>query len=87
MPISDSFVSYSGAAVNVWVAASTEQQALAIAAQKIQEAGWHIESLEAIFPVIRDDYSNDAAGLEYFEQALVDGIALIFHTWQDGTRH
>ena len=85
--VSDSFVSYSGAVVNVWVDASTEQQALAIAAQEIQEAGWHIESLEAVFPVTRSDYSNDTTGLEYFEQALVDGIVLVFHTWQNGTRH
>ena len=87
LPGSDSFTTCSGAAVNVWVEATTEQQALAIASQEVKDAGWHIESLEAVFPITRDDYSEDSAGLEYFEQALVDGIVLVFHTWQDGTRH
>ncbi|OOG52980.1 hypothetical protein [Rhodanobacter sp. C03] len=86
MPLSDNFVSYSGALVNVWVTASTEQQALATAAQEVQEGGWCIESLEAVFPVTREDYSTDAAGLEHFEQALVDDIVLVFHTWQEGKR-
>ena len=87
LPGSESFASCSGAAVNVWVDVSTEQQALARAAQEVQEAGWSIESLKGVFPITRDDYSEDTTGLEYFEQALIDGIVLVFHTWQDGTRH
>ena len=73
--------------VNVWVEASTEQQVLARAAQEIEAAGWSIEVLEDVFPITRDAYSEDQTGLEYFEQGLIDGIVLIFHTWQNGTRH
>jgi hypothetical protein len=87
LPGSDSFATCSGAAVNIWVSAATEEQALAIASQEVHDAGWLIESLEAVFPITRDDYSEDPTGLEYFEQALVDGVVLVFHTWQDGTRH
>ena len=87
MPGSDSFATCSGAVVNAWVVAPTEQQALAIAARDVQAAGWKIETLEAVFPVTRADYGEEASGLEYFEQALVDGIVLVFHTWHDGTRH
>ncbi|QRP63828.1 hypothetical protein I6J77_17320 [Rhodanobacter sp. FDAARGOS 1247] len=85
--VSDSLVSPTGAMVNVWVVAPTEQQALDRAAQEIQEAGWRIEVLDAVFVVTREDFSKDNTDLEYFEQALVDGIVLVFHTWQDGTRH
>ena len=87
LPGSDDFATCSGAAVNVWVDASTEQQALAIAAREVQDAGWRIDSLEDVFPITRDDYSEDTTGLNYFEQALIDGIVLVFHTWQDGTQH
>jgi len=87
LPGSDSFATCSGAAVNAWVVAPTEQQALAIASQEIRDAGWCIESIEAVFTITRDNYSDDPTGLEYFEQALVDGVVLVFHTWQDGMRH
>jgi hypothetical protein len=26
-------------------------------------------------------------GLEYFDQGLLDGIVLVFHTWRNGTHH
>ncbi len=84
---SDNLVSYVGAMVNVWVVASTEQQAMALASQQVQEAGWRIEALDAVFAVTRDDYAQDDASLQHFEQALVDGIVLVFHTWQEGTQH
>lgn len=85
--VSDSLVSPAGAMVNVWVVAPTEQQALERSAQEVQEAGWCIEALDALFVVAREDFSEDSTDLEYFEQALADGIVLVFHTWQDGTRH
>ena len=87
LPESESFVLCSGAAVNVWIAASTGEQALARAAQEVQEAGWSIETFEGIGTVTRDNYGEDTSGLEHFEQALIDGIVLVFHTWQDGSIH
>ena len=87
LPESEDFASCSGAAVNVWVDASTEEQALALAAQEVRDAGWSVESIERVFSATRDNYSDDPTGLEYFEQALIDGIVLVFHTWQEGTRH
>jgi hypothetical protein len=84
---SDNLVSYAGAMVNVWVVASTEQQAMALASQQVQEAGWRIQALDAVVAVTRDDYTQDDVSLQYFEQASVDGIVLVFHTWQEGTQH
>jgi hypothetical protein len=31
--------------------------------------------------VSRQDYAEETAGREYFEQALIDGIVLVFHSW------
>jgi hypothetical protein len=86
-PGSEDFATCSGAAVNVWVEAATEQQALFIASQEIHDAGWLIDSLESVRPITRPDYSEDPTGVEYFEQALVDGVVLVFHTWQEGTQN
>jgi hypothetical protein len=87
LPGTENFVRSSGAFANVWTEASSEQQALDIASREVQGAGWRIESLEAVRPVTREDYADEDSGLEYFEQALVDGIVLVFHTWQEGTQH
>jgi len=67
LPGTDNFAHSSGAFVNVWTEATSEQQALAVAAQEVQGAGWRIESLEAVHPTSREDYADDGSGLEYFE--------------------
>jgi hypothetical protein len=87
LPGTDNFAHSSGAFVNVWTEAASEQQALAVAAREVQDAEWRIESLEAVHPTVREDYADDDSGLEYFEQALIDGIVLVFHSWQEGTQH
>jgi len=87
LPGSDNFAQCSGAFVNVWTRAATEQEALSIAAREVQDAGWVVSALEAVHPTTREDYNDDASGLERYEQALIDGIVLVFHTWQEGTRH
>jgi C4-dicarboxylate-specific signal transduction histidine kinase len=87
LPDTDNFAVSSGAYVNAWVEATSERQALAVASREVKEAGWRIESLEAVHPTVRDDYADDDSGLEYFEQALIDGIVLVFHSWQEGTQH
>jgi hypothetical protein len=87
LPGTDNFTVNSSAFANVWVEATSEQQALAVASGEVQDAGWLIESLESVHPNVREDYADDDSGLEYFEQALIDGIVLVFHTWQEGTQH
>jgi len=87
VPGTENFEQFSGALVNVWTEAASEQQAISIAAREVQAAGWSIAALEAVHPTSRADYNEDSSGLAYFEQALVDGLVLAFHTWQEGTQH
>ena len=87
LPGSDNFAHCTGAFVNVWMAAATEQEALAIAAKEVNDVGWSIESLGSVHPTTRDDYSEDDSGLKYFEQALIDGVVLVFHSWSESTQH
>jgi len=87
LPGSESFASCAGAAVNVWVSSHTEQEALAVASRKVQEAGWRITASGSIRRTVRSDYANAPEGLPYFEQAQQDGVVVVFHTWQEGVRH
>ena len=87
LPESKDLAAWYGAAVNVWVEASSKEKAIALATQGVQDAGWSIKALESAFPVTRDSYSEDSTGLGYFEQALIDGVVLVFHTWRDAALH
>jgi hypothetical protein len=87
LPSSASFASCSGAAVNVWVSSPTEQEALVVASREVQKAGWRITTPGRIRRTVRTDYADAPEGLPYFEQALLDGSVVVFHTWQEGVRH
>jgi hypothetical protein len=86
LPEAECFASCAGAAVNVWVNSGTEQEALAVASRKVQEAGWRITTLGRIRRTFRSDYADSPEGLPYFEQAQQDGVVVVFHTWQEGVR-
>ena len=73
-----------GAYVNCWILGDSEQQAEQLARTAIDSNGWDVESLEEHRPVCREDYTEDTQGLEYFEQAQVDGQVCVYHTWPLG---
>jgi hypothetical protein len=75
------FASVGGAYINVFTISLTEEAALSIAQQNVAEAGWHIDAVDQIAWVTRADYSDNPTGLEYFEQALIDGVVLVIHTY------
>jgi hypothetical protein len=77
----DGYAEFGGAYVNCWVDAASERDAVAIAQAEVREAEWEPGPIESVGPVTADDYTDDASGREYFEQALLDGVVLVFHTW------
>jgi hypothetical protein len=81
LPGTDAFAEYGGATINVYSTEESEDGALAIAAREIAEAGWQIQSVEDSFLLTREDLAGAPDGLQYFEQALVDGIVLVIHTY------
>ena len=87
-PGSDLFESCGGATVNVFTTTPDERDAISVACQKITEAGWRVNSIEETHWVTREDYTEDQTGIEYFDQAMIDGSVLVFHTYppeiQDG---
>jgi hypothetical protein len=75
---------YGGAYVNVYIQAASEAAALAAAQREIAQAGWACKAIDRVTYVTREDFTNEDDGLESFEQALIDGVRLDFHTFPIG---
>jgi len=86
LPGSDKFLEFGGAHINVYTTASeTEAEAIAIATAEVRDAGWQPDAVNEINWVTRDDLTEPESGLEYFEQALIDGIVVVVHTFPPST--
>jgi hypothetical protein len=75
------FETAGGAYVDCWIEDGNRERAEERALDLIEDYGWAAESLEAEAVVSSLDYINDAENREFFEQALVEGEVLVFHTW------
>ncbi|NGP52508.1 hypothetical protein [Thioalkalivibrio sp. XN8] len=78
---SDAFAQYGGAFVLVYVTETSKEAALAAAQREISDAGWNCKAVESNTYTTRDDFTGDVAGLERFDQALIDGAVVVFHTY------
>ena len=92
LPGSEESESYGGAYINVYTKDQSEADALATAGREVTEAGWVSRSVENIEFVTREDFAEEDDGIEYFDQALVDGIVVVVHTYpnepgEDDVRH
>jgi hypothetical protein len=70
-----------GAYVNVYTTAPSEHQAESTAVSELTASGWRCLKIIGIERHTRRDYEGDSDGLEYFEQALLDGTVLVAHTY------
>ena len=85
-PGSDKFSEFGGAYINVYTAASeTEAHAIAVATAEVRDAGWHPDAVDEVNWVTRDDLTEPECGLEYYEQALIDGVVVVVHTFPPDT--
>jgi hypothetical protein len=81
---SPEFNEVAGAFVNIYTTARSEAEALAIASSEIAEAGWLIVAVEDQYSLTRAEAQAAPDSLPYFEQALLDGIVLVFHNYPHG---
>lgn len=81
LPGTDAFAEFGGATINIYTTEESEDGALSIAAREVAEAGWQIQSVEDTFLLIREDLVESPDGLQYFEQALIDGIVLVIYPY------
>jgi hypothetical protein len=75
------FAKFGGAHVNCWLVVETEAQAIRRATELVEGYGWRVESVDRCQATERAHYDTDSDDLEYFEQALIDGEVVVFHTW------
>lgn len=81
LPGSDSAALYGGAYINVYTKDLSESAALETASREVTEAGWRSQSVERVEFLTREDFADDSEGLEYFDQAQLDGIVVVVHTY------
>lgn len=81
LPATNAFAECGGAIINVYLTELSRDAALDIAAREVAEAGWQIQSVEDTFLLSRQDLADAPDGLQYFEQALIDGIVLVIYAY------
>jgi len=72
---------FGGAIINAWIKAESQSLAEKQYKKTVTETEWIPVSLEQIFKITENHYDEDEEGLEYFEQAKVDGEVYVIHTW------
>ena len=68
-----------GAKVCCWINVDTQEEAESIARKTIIDGKWAIIKMEEVSLVTKDTQSVE--GMQYFEQAEIDGEVFVFHTW------
>jgi hypothetical protein len=64
--------------VSCWINDSDRDNALEKATALIGAHGWSVVEIAEDYSITRDEYSLKPEGLEYYEQALIDGEVLVF---------
>ena len=72
---------FGGAYINVYTTELNIRNAIDIAESEVLEAGWRTKRVLSATLNTADDFSDDDAGLQYFEQALLDGVVVVIHTF------
>ena len=85
IPGSDRFLEFGGAYINVYTTSQTEAEAIVVATAEIREAGWQLDAVDDVNWATRDDFEDAESGLEYFEQALLDGVVVVVHIFPPNT--
>lgn len=67
--------------ISVYTTAPSEANARSVALREVAEAGWHCVNIDSVSKHTESDYPTERPGREYFEQALVDGIVLVVHSF------
>jgi hypothetical protein len=78
---SSAYSKYAGAHIACWINLAKSKEANQKAIELIVRSGWSIVKVIEEKEVFADSYSLEDDGLEYFEQALIDGEVCVVHTF------
>jgi hypothetical protein len=73
-----------GAFANCWVNEATAGLAEAVAREGIEGHGWDVVELDEVREITREEYRDDPEALEFFDQAMLDGLVIVFYRWAVG---
>jgi hypothetical protein len=72
-----------GAYVNAYVYAESDQAAMAIAQHELVAAGWTSSESGTIQIIEPESLPQSEPAHGYYHQCLTDGIVLVMHTWRE----
>ncbi len=65
------------AAAGCWIVAETDEAAYERAMRLVESSGWYATELLEQYHLSRNSYDDDAEGLVYYEQALIDEEVMV----------
>ncbi len=68
----------SEAYASAWINDLNRASALEKATALVEASGWSVMDIVEDYPISREDYANKTEGLEYYEQAVIDGEVVVF---------
>ncbi|KAF1710666.1 hypothetical protein CSC70_08435, partial [Pseudoxanthomonas kalamensis DSM 18571] len=72
---------FGGAYINVYTTELNIRNAIDIAEREVVDAGWRTERVVSAALNTADDFSDEDSGLQYYEQALLDGVVVVVHAF------
>ncbi|MBE6880544.1 MAG: hypothetical protein E7490_06900 [Ruminococcaceae bacterium] len=75
---------FGGAFINLWVKATTKNEALKKAKNYVDEVNWKFVNAEEISVAKRSTYIDKPDSLECYDEACEKGLSAIFYTWAIG---
>jgi citrate lyase beta subunit len=81
LPGTEAADSYGGAYISVYTTDESEAAAVSTASREVAEAGWQSRDIQSVTFVTREDFEDGSDDLAYFEQAQIDGVVLVMHTF------
>jgi hypothetical protein len=81
-PCSEAAELATGAYVNVYVRAATDQLAVERARNEVEAGGWQVTTMTGVASVSAESFEPGSDGLAHYEQCRTDGIVVALHTWR-----
>lgn len=73
---------FGGAIINGWIVAPSIEAADAQFKNSTLQQGWSVTSEEKSFEILDGNYEEGDEGLQYYQQAQIDGEVYFVHSWE-----